>query len=258
MDGDRAGEQLGGLFREGDEDEEEEEVEVRDERLQEVDKDDRETASRRSRTSFLRAKTCFDVKEYLRTADLLKHTESRKGKFLRRYSLFLAGEKHKDEEQAELKEQCQVSNTELRNLKEELDLEYEAKELDGFGKYLFGVILMEVKLVDQAREVLVDSCNAYPWNWSAWVALSSICVSIETLRSLQPRLTPHYMADFFVALTLQELQLNEEALDRYDQLATIFPSSRYLYQQIGSSQFSQQGANTTFSPKGRSLTLHRV
>lgn len=239
----RASEQLGGLYHEQDapEENDDDDMEVRDERLQMVEEP---KLSRSVQAQYLRGKACFDVKEYLRAAEILKNSTSKKSQFLRWYSLFLAGEKQKDEEQFDVKEQCPVVNSELRNLKEELEAEWRQDRLDAFGKYLYGVVLQELKLKAQALEVLLNSCNAYPWNWSAWVALSGLCVDGATLQQVQEQLLPHYVADYFLAFAQQELQMNEDALDRYDQLRTIFPTSRYLLQQIGACQFSLQGSLT--------------
>jgi len=48
------------------------------------------------------------------------------------------------------------------------------------------------------------------------------------------------MTDFFVAHTQLELQMNEEALNSYDSLTSIFTSSRYIIQQISACQFNLQ------------------
>lgn len=216
-----------------------EEIQVMDLRIRDIDKQ-KSGICRSDRIMFLRAKTCFDVKEYLRTADLLKNSSSHKGKFLRYYSMFLSGEKKKEEENMELKENCKSVNTELKNLHQELSMDYENNNLDAFGIYLFGVILQELLLDAKAIEVLIESCNLYPWNWSAWIALGSMCVDTETFIRVRSKLKSHYMTEFFVAHTQLELQMNEEALDSYDSLSSLFPTSRYIRQQIATCQFSLQ------------------
>ncbi len=52
-------------------------------------------------------------------------------------------------------------------LKETYQRLYDTKSdlLDGFNLYLYGVILKELDLKQQARSVLVESVNLYPWNW---------------------------------------------------------------------------------------------
>lgn len=197
--------------------------------------------SHHEKTKFTLAKTCFDVKEYLRVADILKKSNSSKSKFLRRYSLFLAGEKQKNEEYQELKGQCSVINSELKNLFQELKKEYDEQTLDVFGKYLYGVVLKDLHLESQALIVLIDCCNSFPWNWSSWIALGSLCTDTEILQKVQSQLQPHYMTEFFNALTNLDLQMNEEALNYYDSLTTLFPSSRYIVQQIATCQFNLQG-----------------
>lgn len=232
----RMAEQLDGLQCEecGDE------IDVIDDRIRGIEEQDRKM-SHYEKTKYLLAKTCFDVKEYLRVADILKKASSPKCKFLKRYSLFLAGEKQKDEEHQELKGECSVINCELKNLFQELKKEYEEQTLDVFGKYLFGVVLKELHLDSQALSVLIDCCNSFPWNWSSWIALGSLCADTEILQKVQSQLQTHYMTEFFNALTHLDLQMNEEALNSYDSLTSLFPSSRYIVQQIATCQFNLQG-----------------
>jgi len=231
----RVGEQLGGLDCE----ESSDDVDVTDERLRVIELAD-QNISRSERILYLRAKTCFDVKEYLRCADLLQSARSQKSLFLRSYSLFLSGEKQKEEEHLELKEQCPVINSELKNLSNVLGKHYEDKTLDPFGKYLYGVVLKNLALDTEALAVLIDSCNSFPWNWSSWVALASLCTDSEKLLHVHSKLQRHYMTEFFVAHTQLELQMNEEALNSYDSLTSVFPSSRYITQQISACQFNLQ------------------
>ena len=49
------------------------------------------------------------------------------------------------------------------------------------------------------------------------------------------------MTELFLAHTRLELQMNEEALQLYEELSLLFPNSRYIIQQISTCQFSLQG-----------------
>jgi tetratricopeptide (TPR) repeat protein len=81
-----------------------------------------------------------------------------------------------------------------------------------------------------ARDILVKSVDAYPWNWSAWLELQALCMDIGTLNSLE--LKDHWMKDFFLASAYLELQKNNEGLQKYAKLQDVFPFSEYIIGQI--------------------------
>jgi len=47
--------------------------------------------------------------------------------------------------------------------------------MDAFGLYLYGIVLQAAGDKTKAREVLMESIDQYPFNWSAWRALESLC-----------------------------------------------------------------------------------
>ena len=115
---------------------------------------------------------------------------------------------------------------------------HSAGRLDGFGLYLYGIVLRELRMTGipsyssstrllvkgWARSVLADAVNAYPCNWSAWLDLASVCADFERYaidHSSPPvpftyivdsvrvlKLSDHWMRDFFMAHMLLELQQN--------------------------------------------------
>ncbi len=63
---------------------------------------------------------------------------------IRHYAMYMAGEKTKEENVTKLSdplERCRVSNPHLLALHKELCVLYEEGALDGFGLYIFGVVL---------------------------------------------------------------------------------------------------------------------
>jgi len=214
-----------------------------DSRLEKYNEEEK-CGTKSDQIAYIRAKTCFDMKEYLRTANLLDHSTADLNKFLRWFSLFLAGEKQRDEESRELEEHSPVSNPELSNLSKEIQTDYEANLLDGFGKYLYGVVLKETHLIKDACRVLIESCNDYPWNWSAWLALSSICTDYEQLSQFLDQLDNHFMKDFFNAHTQLELQRNEQANQLFHELQNTFSNSRYIVQQIATAHYNLRDFDT--------------
>lgn len=108
--------------------------------------------------------------------------------------------------------------------------------IDPFGLYLYGLVLKEKGSEHLARSVLVESVNSYPWNWSAWSELQSMCTTIDILHSLP--LNNHWMKDFFLACAYQELRMHNESLAKYEYLQGTFSFSNYIQAQIAKAQYS--------------------
>ncbi|XP_020537476.1 anaphase-promoting complex subunit 8 isoform X2 [Jatropha curcas] len=188
---------------------------------------------------YLLAKSYFDCREYRRAANLLRDQTGKKSVFLRCYALYLAGEKRKEEEMIELEGPLGKSdalNRELVSLERELSTLHKNGMIDPFGLYLYGLVLKEKGNQNLARTVLVESVNSYPWNWSAWSELQSLCTTIEILNNLT--LSNHWMKDFFLASAYQELRMHSESLGKYESLQTTFSFSNYIQAQIAKAQYS--------------------
>ncbi|CAN6916891.1 unnamed protein product [Brassica oleracea var. botrytis] len=188
---------------------------------------------------YLLAKSYFDCREYRRASHVLRDQMSKKSVFLRCYALYLAGEKRKEEEMVELEGPLGKSdaiNRELVSLERELSALKRTGAIDSFGLYLYGVVLKEKGNASLARASLVESVNSYPWNWSAWSELQSLCTSIEILNSLN--LNNHWMKEFFLGSAYQELRMHSESLAKYEYLQDIFSFSNYIQAQTAKAQYS--------------------
>lgn len=156
---------------------------------------------------------------------------SPKALFFGCYALYLAGEKRKEEALATLADEEDsggVVNEYLRPLQSQLTTLHAQDRLDAFGLYMFGVVLKELGLVEEARRVLCQSVDAYPLNWSAWLDLAALCTSQDDLVAL-PLHVDHWARKFFEAHTLLELQANKPALQVLEALSQrAFASSPYL------------------------------
>jgi anaphase-promoting complex subunit 8 len=179
------------------------------------------------------ARSLFDLKEFARAAHVLRdvpltdpmrhNDEAEDGDaelesgpngnanqclFVRCYSLYLAGEKRKEEELLEKRgrngmdqtqepgaapgEQSTVVNRELRGLQSVLSVvlrrdsttvgpdglplptsPYARFHADGFLWFLYGLVLRDLGLKSAGRQALLHSCLLFPWNWSAWQALAA-------------------------------------------------------------------------------------
>ncbi|KAK9104736.1 hypothetical protein Scep_021580 [Stephania cephalantha] len=188
---------------------------------------------------YLLAKAYFDCKEYRRAAHVLRDQTGKNAFFLRCYALYLAGEKRKEEESIELEGplgKCDAVNRELTSLENELSKQLKNETIDPFGLYLYGIVLKERGREDLARTVLVESVNSYPWNWSAWSELQSLCSTIDILNGLG--LKNHWMKDFFLGSAYQELRMHNESLSKYEYLQGIFRFSNHIQAQIAKAQYS--------------------
>nr|GMC75872.1 anaphase-promoting complex subunit 8 [Ipomoea batatas] len=190
---------------------------------------------------YLLAKSYFDCREYRRAAHVLRNQTSKKAIFLRCYALFVAGEKRKDEEIIELEGplgKSDVVNQELVSLERELSTLRKNGTIDSFGLYLYGLVLKQKGNDNLARTVLVESVSSYPWNWSAWTELQSLCTTIETLNNLN--LSYHWMNEFFLASAFQELRMHNESLAKYEHLQGTFSLSNYIQAQIAKAKYSMR------------------
>ncbi|CAM8926795.1 unnamed protein product [Rhodiola kirilowii] len=188
---------------------------------------------------YILAKSYFDCREYKRSAHVLRDQTESKAVFLRCYALYLAGERRKDEESIELEGPLSKSdavNRELVPIERELSTLRKHGTIDSFGLYIYGLVLKEKGNENLARTVLVDSVNSYPWNWSAWSELQSLCTSVDILSGLN--LSNHWMKEFFLASACQELRLHSQSLAKYEHLRSTFAFSNYIQAQIAKAQYS--------------------
>jgi len=188
--------------------------------------------------TYLMSKSYFDLKEYDRcnffTADCKK---SPRAKFLHYYSAYLSGEKKRldnmqdsplsDSGSGEGPQQAKY----LKDLKSELQKLYENKELDGYTLYLYGIVLKKMLLMDQAKEVLLESIRMEPCLWGSWLELAHHVNDRDTLDTLD--LPNHWIKYMFIAHAYIELHLNQQALEIYFGLQTGgLGNSTYLLAQI--------------------------
>uniref|UniRef100_A0A672R1Z7 Cyclosome subunit 8 n=1 Tax=Sinocyclocheilus grahami TaxID=75366 RepID=A0A672R1Z7_SINGR len=180
------------------------------------------------------AKSHFELKEYDRAAYFLRGCRSQKAYFLYMYSRYLSGEKKKDDETVDSLgplEKGQVRNEALRELRVELSKKHSAGELDGFGLYLYGVVLRKLDLLKEAVEIFVAATHALPLHWGSWLELCNLITNIEMLKSLS--LPECWVRDFFMAHMFTELQMIKEALQKYQSLMEAgFAKSTYIISQI--------------------------
>ncbi|XP_059169104.1 cell division cycle protein 23 homolog [Physella acuta] len=182
--------------------------------------------------NYVLAKSYFDVKEYDRAVHVLRECQSAKPYFLRLYSLYMSDQKRKADNMPDSNAQAEnIDNEILKILQSELSDKRNRKELDGFGLYLYGVVLSKLDLHAMATDVFVESVTREPLNWAAWMELAHQIADKETLLSLQ--LPHHWIRSLFMAKVYMELQLHEDALSIYRTFMDRgFSESTYIVAQV--------------------------
>mmetsp|Transcript_16313 Transcript_16313/g.31650 ORF Transcript_16313/g.31650 Transcript_16313/m.31650 type:complete len:616 (-) Transcript_16313:247-2094(-) len=195
--------------------------------------------------ALLIAKSVFDLDELDRCAQVLSSdgtlpkSGNAKEIFLWAFSLYLVGEKRKEEEICEVAdplEQCQIRNGNLRLLRTELAPLHAEGSMDGYILYIYGVVLKEMQAKSAARRVLCEAVCSEPLLWSAWLDLASLCSEKEDLDQLT--LPEHWMVGFFRAHLALELQQNQEAMEILTDLSEMFPRSSYVLAQQALAQYN--------------------
>ena len=169
----------------------------------------------------LLAKAYFDLNEFQRAAHALRGARHPRSRFLRWYALFLAGEKHKDEEAVEDSTRDSLSvpsgkprvvNKQLAQLQSELQPASDEGVLDGFGHYVHALVLRELQRKAEAVSALVRAVAIYPLLWAAWTEIAALVTEPEALSALS--LPSHWMRSFFDAHAALEAQQNKQARAR--------------------------------------------
>ncbi|KAH8323541.1 hypothetical protein KR067_013235, partial [Drosophila pandora] len=183
-------------------------------------------------SDYFLAKSYYDVREYDRAAHAVRNCESSVPRFLHFYSTYMAREKRRLDsttDQANLNEPNQMRD--LADLLSTLRTEYGKSRLDGYGIYLYGVVLKALNLNQAAEQMLIHAIRLVPMLWSAYLELSPLIMEKKKLLSLQ--LGGHWMRHFFMAHTYLELYLNDDGLKIYEDLqASGFSKSIYLIAQM--------------------------
>uniref|UniRef100_A0A336MGN3 CSON011203 protein n=1 Tax=Culicoides sonorensis TaxID=179676 RepID=A0A336MGN3_CULSO len=182
--------------------------------------------------NYLLARSFIDCREFERAAHFTQNCESPVPKFVHLYSSYMAKEKKKLDDMVDTSAVNGVNHVkDLSELLNILKSEYNEKNLDGYGLYLYGVVLKKLDLHQMAVQVFLESIHKEPILWASWLELSPLISDKDKLFSMN--LPNHWMKYFFLAYTLLELFLNDEALKMYEDLKTTgFAKCLYIISQI--------------------------
>lgn len=198
-----------------------------------------ENADETENDTYLLAKSYFDLKEYRRVAHVLRGSSGNKANFLRCYSLYLAGEKRKEQERVENSGPLgkeDINNKDLETVETELSAARQNGTADSFALYLYGLVLIDKEQKAEAQACLLESVTAFPCNWGAWQALQVLYSEREV--GGEVGLPRHWMRDFFLASVCLEVQENQEGLSRLQTLSQQFPESDWIVGQAAVAQYN--------------------
>ncbi|XP_069697967.1 cell division cycle protein 23 homolog isoform X1 [Periplaneta americana] len=196
---------------------------------------------------YLLAKSYFDLKEYDRCAYFTEFCQAPRTRFLHLYSRYLSGEKKKISDVTDITTPPDpTQNSSLRELGSQLMKDHLARKLDGYGLYLYGIVLKRLELLREAVEVLVEATHNEPLHWGSWLELATLITDRTKLNSLV--LPDHWMKHFFLGHTFLEQQLNEDALDIYFALQQHgFEKSTYLIAQTAIAFHNRRDVDTAIT-----------
>jgi len=184
-------------------------------------------------------KSLFDCKEFDRCAYILKKCKSPDAIFIRLYSLFLSGEKKREEESEGVLGQNDHNsiNSALPLILKELETLLSIDDSNPFLNYLHGIVLMKQKSIKSAQDSFIKSIKQYPFNWSAWTellqSLPTLDQAINLLSSLETEFNGSYseniMLNFAKVVIHQEFfQQSEELYQQLNLLISQFPDFSFL------------------------------
>lgn len=148
------------------------------------------------------AKSYFDCREYDRAAFFTRACTSSVPKFLNLYSMYMAKEKKRLDNSPD--STTLTGNAHLNDLSELMSLlheEYNHKKLDGYGMFLYAVILKKLDLKQVAITVFIECVHLVPTLWNAWLELAPLIQDMDQLRGLT--LPKHWIKPFFYGHTVR-------------------------------------------------------
>lgn len=195
---------------------------------------------------YLLCKSYFDLKEYDRCAyfstDLVYNVEEQEKlssedvhliKFLHYYSKYLSIEKKKLDDLVDSTSTPDGKfSASLHSLCMELKEMNIQNKLDGYGLYLYGVVLKKLQLNKDAIDILCAATFKTPLHWGVWLELAELISNRSQWKSLS--LPDHWMKQFFLAKVYMGLTMHDEAEGIYNTMREQgLANSYYVLTQLG-------------------------
>ncbi|XP_036327732.1 cell division cycle protein 23 homolog [Rhagoletis pomonella] len=167
--------------------------------------------------NYFLAKSYFDVREYDRAAYFVRNCESSVPRFLHLYATYMSREKRRLDSTTDRSNLNDTGHVrELTELLAILRSQYSHGLLDGYGIYLYGVVLKAVNLNKGAIQMFIHAIRLAPMLWAAYVELAPLIMEKDKMLPLN--FGGHWMRHFFVAHSYIEMYLNDEGLKAYEDL----------------------------------------
>ncbi|KAJ1955035.1 Anaphase-promoting complex subunit 8 [Linderina pennispora] len=173
------------------------------------------------------AKCLFDTREFERVQFYLQDCRGPRARFLRLYSRFLNHERQLRQSTASQSSALRIleedkADSDLLEIREELEIAQQDLDLDAFGMYLLAAVYKQQGQKEMARAMCLQSLHQFEYNWSCWLLLES-CVDVrQPLEKLSSELPSgwmrhaflsHLLLDLFSAGTV-EFDMHYQALER--------------------------------------------
>lgn len=187
------------------------------------------------------AKSLYDCREYSRSAYFTQQCTSPVPQFLHLYATYMAKEKRRLDHMTDSSnlQQPSTSSNDFNELVHDLRALHTQRKLDGYGLYLYGVVLKRVDLPEAAVRVLSESVRAVPTLWSSWTELAPLINDRERLARLQ--LPDHWMKHIFTAHCMLELFQSDEGLKMFEALQAVgFTRSTYITSQMATAYHNKR------------------
>ena len=126
-----------------------------------------------------------------------------------------------------------VSHPDFDALRRKLEKRSNSKNLDGFGRFLYGLVLSANKQKAEARKQFVEAIKRQPYLWAAWKALLKVVPpSHDQLLNELPQNSP-LLPLFQVEWNISTGEANDETMNALNELLEIFPNSTWVHAQLG-------------------------
>lgn len=185
--------------------------------------------------AYYMAKTFFDCREYTRAAHFTEKCKSPVPQFLHLYALYMAKEKRRLDHLTDSSNLHRpgTSTKDIQELVNTMRAMHAQRKLDGYGLYLYGVVLKRIDLIDAATRVLEEAVRLVPTLWAAWLELAPLITDRAGLMRLLSLGGTHWMGYIFHAHCLIVLFQNDEGLRVFEDLQAVgFARSTYITSQM--------------------------
>ena len=177
------------------------------------------------------ASSLLDLKEYLKCSHTLVNYAIPKyptAMFIYFYCEYLIIQQKMQEESLDNNDMANLkyaSSAELNKL--QINMMQYQKEFSPFLLYLYGIVLKDLKRLEEAKNCFVKSLSQCPFIWSCWIELSLIA-KMTDFKTIFCEIEDHWMKYFYLSNFLIEKNNETESITVLNSLISLFPNSYFL------------------------------